>query len=160
MLSKLPVTVTLNERDTWPQYPVFCYALLPSGLIQSCLFSFFPAGIILQSQGWHSLRAMHALHIVLRHLHPSGGFSHSLQQSHHVHHIPVLTQLRPIHCKQTICPLFIQIISNMRCLPTQPDKQGVNKCTRRGAELQLGIKMPTLHYGWSRSLLLAAWVWG
>lgn len=30
----------------------------------------------------------------------------------------------------------------------------------RGADLQLGIKMPTLHYGWSRSLLLAAWVWG
>lgn len=49
---------------------------------------------------------------------------------------------------------------NMRRLPALPEEQGANRCTRRGAELRLGIKMPTLHYGWSTSLLLAAWGWG
>lgn len=45
------------------------------------------------------------------------------------------------------------------CLLCQPSREWTD-APGVGAELQLGIKMPTLHYGWSRSLLLAAWVWG
>lgn len=62
------------------------------------------------------------------------------------------TQLKAIQCKQTL-QLFIQILSQ-KCnvCPPLPDEQW--------GELWPGIKMPTLHYGWSTDLQLAAWGWG
>lgn len=145
MLHKLPVTVTPHESPVKRYLTTIPCVLICSG----GLFS-FGSWLFRQSRDW---RDMSALQFVLHHLYPSGG----LLRSRHVQHIPVLTQLWPIQCKQTIYPLFIQIISQYAmsaCSARWEESEQMHQ--EVGAELQLGIKMPTLHYGWSRSLLLAS----
>lgn len=58
------------------------------------------------------------------------------------------------HCLYKYIPILFDVWPRCQMSRERTDAAGV------GAELQLGIKMPTLHYGWSRSLLLAAWGWG
>lgn len=56
-------------------------------------------------------------------------------------HVPVLAQLRSIQSKQTICPLFTQILSPICdvCLAL-PEERGVNRCIGRGARVTAGHK--------------------
>lgn len=84
-----------------------------------------------------------------RHLCSSGGFS-CLDFP-----IPYILRIYTAerNSEKTTLQLLIQILSQICNLcPPLPDEQW--------GELWLGIKMPTLHYGWSTSLQLAAWGWG
>lgn len=140
MSRELPVTVTQHESPSKkiPDHNAPCLAMLccPQGW---CLFSL--GCRLLQRGHWcQDGRAVWTFQFILHHLYPSGGFPHSLQ-SLHMQHVPGLTQLQPIQCKQTICPLFIQIYPNIIwCLASLPDEQGANRCSRSGGRVTAGYK--------------------
>lgn len=64
----------------------------------------------------------------LIHLRSSGGFNWSSLPSWCAS-IPAWPQLGPIHCKQTICPLFIQIISQYAMSALSARQNTANRCT-------------------------------
>lgn len=134
-----------KRRDARPQSSLFCHALLLSGIkfiLQTLTHTHIRTHAdthTWRSRYSHSIQSLDCPLDCPPPVEPTVDFPSGLARLRV--HVRALAQLRPIQSKQTICPLFTQILSPIcDVCPALPERRGANRCTGRGAQVTAGHK--------------------